>query len=76
MATVVSTRCTYAPTGELPILVGGVNTTIPDELLPVALRLFGVQQVDAPAVEPIPDAPPAKSGKRQLDPEVPSDPQA
>ncbi len=53
MAFVISLRCTYAPHEGLPTLPGGARVEIPDELLPLALRFFGVVQVDAPDSAPV-----------------------
>lgn len=65
MATVISTRCTYAPTGGLPELTGASPVEIPDELLPLALSFWGVQEVGS---TPNPDIPvPAAV----IDPELP-----
>ena len=49
MAKVLSTRTTYAPHMGLPELTGGEPITIPDDLLPLALSLRGVVEVEDPA---------------------------
>lgn len=61
MAKVISTRTSYAPHLGLPELTGGVATVIPDELLPLALSLYGVAEVEGPKAPDVPAVPTAPS---------------